>query len=157
MGPGPGGMSAGGMGGPHAMGGMGPPGIGGPMGPTGMMPVGISQQQAMLNAQMGQMDSLERRRAQAQAQAQAQERERDMQRRAAAAGVIFPSELHYTTSAHRTQRGVPGGAGPRLEDDDSGEESDMISVRTLAMTRYKRNHEIMNEVFYYAAFGTFPG
>ncbi|TFY63812.1 hypothetical protein EVJ58_g3026 [Rhodofomes roseus] len=35
----------------------------------------------------------------------------------------------------------------RVEDDDSADESDMISTRTLAMTRYKRNHEFMNEVF----------
>ena len=40
----------------------------------------------------------------------------------------------------------------RLEDDDSADESDMISARTLALTRYKRNHEFMNEVFMYAAF-----
>ena len=42
----------------------------------------------------------------------------------------------------------------RLEDDDSADESDMISTRTLALTRYKRNHEFMNEVFMYAAFST---
>lgn len=32
----------------------------------------------------------------------------------------------------------------------------MISTRTLALTRYKRNHEYMNEVFMYAAFCTYP-
>ena len=36
----------------------------------------------------------------------------------------------------------------------STEESEMISTRTLALTRYRRNHEFMNEVFMYAAFGT---
>ncbi|EPT00247.1 hypothetical protein FOMPIDRAFT_1122965 [Fomitopsis schrenkii] len=40
----------------------------------------------------------------------------------------------------------------RLEDDDSADESDMISTRMLALTRYRRNHEFMNEVFMYAAF-----
>ncbi|KZT69605.1 hypothetical protein DAEQUDRAFT_726590 [Daedalea quercina L-15889] len=40
----------------------------------------------------------------------------------------------------------------RMDDDDSADESDMISTRTLALTRYKRNHEFMNEVFMYAAF-----
>ncbi|TCD59780.1 hypothetical protein EIP91_011473 [Steccherinum ochraceum] len=45
------------------------------------------------------------------------------------------------------------GAPPRVEPDDSEEESDMISTRTLALTRYRRNHEYMNEVFMYAAFG----
>ena len=33
------------------------------------------------------------------------------------------------------------------------EDLDSISTRTLALTRYKRNHEIMNEVFQHAAFG----
>jgi len=45
------------------------------------------------------------------------------------------------------------GAPPRVEPDDSEEESESISTRTLALTRYRRNHEIMNEVFMYAAFG----
>ncbi|OBZ71125.1 SWI/SNF and RSC complexes subunit ssr4 [Grifola frondosa] len=42
---------------------------------------------------------------------------------------------------------------PQVEDDDSADESDLISTRTLALTRYRRNHELMNEVFMYAAFG----
>lgn len=32
----------------------------------------------------------------------------------------------------------------------------MISTRTLALTRYKRNHELMEEVFKKAAFGNYP-
>ena len=40
-----------------------------------------------------------------------------------------------------------------VEDDDSADESETISTRTLALTRYRRNHEFMNEVFMYAAFG----
>ena len=32
----------------------------------------------------------------------------------------------------------------------------MISTRTLAITRYKRNHELMEEVFKKAAFGDYP-
>ncbi|KAM5536932.1 hypothetical protein V8D89_009479 [Ganoderma adspersum] len=40
-----------------------------------------------------------------------------------------------------------------VEDDDSADESESISARTLALTRYRRNHEFMNEVFMYAAFG----
>ncbi|KAI0694700.1 hypothetical protein C8Q76DRAFT_685417 [Earliella scabrosa] len=43
---------------------------------------------------------------------------------------------------------------PRMaEDDDSADESETISTRTLALTRYRRNHEFMNEVFMHAAFG----
>ncbi|KDQ49899.1 hypothetical protein JAAARDRAFT_165252 [Jaapia argillacea MUCL 33604] len=41
----------------------------------------------------------------------------------------------------------------RMEEEDSGDEADQLSTRTLALTRYKRNHEWMNEVFMYAAFG----
>ncbi|KAJ3555780.1 hypothetical protein NM688_g2382 [Phlebia brevispora] len=41
---------------------------------------------------------------------------------------------------------------PRPEDDDSADEQDLISTRTLALTRYRRNHEYMNEVFMQAAF-----
>ncbi|KAJ3478823.1 hypothetical protein NLI96_g9495 [Meripilus lineatus] len=41
----------------------------------------------------------------------------------------------------------------RIEEDDSADEAEMISTRTLAQTRYRRNHEFMNEVFMHAAFG----
>lgn len=33
------------------------------------------------------------------------------------------------------------------------DDSDLISARSLALARYRRNHEFMNEVFMYAAFG----
>jgi len=36
------------------------------------------------------------------------------------------------------------------------DEDSAISVRTLALSRYKRNHELMEEVFQRAAFGMFP-
>ena len=35
------------------------------------------------------------------------------------------------------------------------DEYDHISTRSLALARYKRNHELMNEVFMHAAFGRF--
>jgi len=60
----------------------------------------------------------------------------------------------------RNQRDRSGSMGARqaqpqtrIDDDDSADESDLISTRTLALTRYKRNHELMNEVFMFAAFG----
>ncbi|KAJ7156869.1 hypothetical protein C8R43DRAFT_997483 [Mycena crocata] len=41
---------------------------------------------------------------------------------------------------------------PRVDDDDSGDEHDTISTRALSLTRYRRNHDIMAEVFTHAAF-----
>ena len=43
----------------------------------------------------------------------------------------------------------------RHDEEDSAEELEHISTRTLALTRYRRNHELMNEVFTHAAFGQF--
>ncbi|KAI9448927.1 hypothetical protein F5148DRAFT_690415 [Russula earlei] len=41
----------------------------------------------------------------------------------------------------------------RHDEEDDAEELEHISTRTLALTRYRRNHEFMNEVFTHAAFG----
>ncbi|KAI5991702.1 hypothetical protein F5J12DRAFT_966070 [Pisolithus orientalis] len=79
--------------------------------------------QAMLAQQNSVMEALERRR----------ERER-------------PRERGGSMSGSR-----PG--PPRLDDDDSADETETISTRTLAITRYRRNHELMEEVFKQAAFG----
>lgn len=49
--------------------------------------------------------------------------------------------------------GMPGHAQAAAHDDDSGDEYDHVSTRSLALARYKRNHDYMNEVFMYAAFG----
>jgi len=43
----------------------------------------------------------------------------------------------------------------RHDEEDSAEELEHISTRTLALTRYRRNHELMNEVFTYASLGQF--
>jgi hypothetical protein len=40
-----------------------------------------------------------------------------------------------------------------MSTDHFEDEMDHISARTLASTRYKRNHEFMNDVFRQAAFG----
>ncbi|KAF8507490.1 hypothetical protein JB92DRAFT_3089528 [Gautieria morchelliformis] len=48
---------------------------------------------------------------------------------------------------------MPGGAARPPEEDDSGEEYENVSTRTLAIERFKRNHELMAEVFTYASKG----
>ncbi|KAL0577158.1 hypothetical protein V5O48_004835 [Marasmius crinis-equi] len=55
----------------------------------------------------------------------------------------------------RDQRGRTGSTArpPQMPDEDSGDEGEMISTKNLALTRYKRNHDLMNEVFMHAAFG----
>jgi hypothetical protein len=35
------------------------------------------------------------------------------------------------------------------------DDTEQIATRTLAFTRYKRNHDLMNEVFRQAAYGKF--
>ncbi|KNZ73233.1 SWI/SNF and RSC complexes subunit ssr4 [Termitomyces sp. J132] len=89
------------------------------------MPMNFSQQQAMVAQQNTNMELLDQRR---------REQEQRVRAQASAAG---------------------GAAGrpPRPEDDDSGDEIDHISTRTLALNRYKRNHDMMNEVFQFAAYG----
>ncbi|OCH92815.1 hypothetical protein OBBRIDRAFT_750641 [Obba rivulosa] len=40
-----------------------------------------------------------------------------------------------------------------IEEEEEADDSDLVSTRSLALARYRRNHEFMNEVFMYAAFG----
>ncbi|KAH7927673.1 hypothetical protein BV22DRAFT_263416 [Leucogyrophana mollusca] len=93
--------------------------------PPGPMPPIAMNQQAMLAQQNSNMEALERRR----------ERERGGGR--------------DRSGSMTGQRPGP----PRLDDEESADESDLISTRTLALTRYRRNHELMEEVFKQAAFG----
>lgn len=92
----------------------------------GMATQGINAQgmnaQGMIAQQNNALDVLERRR----------ERERGRERSG-------------SMSAPR-----PG--PPRLDDDDSADETETLSTRTLAITRYRRNHELMEQVFKHAAF-----
>jgi len=67
--------------------------------------------------------------------------------------------LERRRERERTRDGTGNAVGqrpgpPRLEDDESADESELLSTRTLALTRYRRNHELMEEVFKQAAFGT---
>lgn len=89
-----------------------------------MPQVGMNPQ-AMIAQQNSNMEALERRR----------ERERT---RDGSGGV----------GVGVAQRPGP----PRLDDDESADESELLSTRTLAITRYRRNHELMEEVFRQAAF-----
>ncbi|VDC01515.1 unnamed protein product [Peniophora sp. CBMAI 1063] len=65
-------------------------------------------------------------------------------------------ERQRAAQAQAQQRAAPPNLPPpqqRLEEEtDAAEDIDHISTRTLAATRYKRNHDYMSEVFMYAAF-----
>ncbi|KAF8798883.1 hypothetical protein BYT27DRAFT_7121926 [Phlegmacium glaucopus] len=108
----------------------GPQMHGGAGGPASMPPttiglgMNLNQQQAMIAQQNNTMESLERRR----------ERERERER------------------ARDRTGGTTGRPPQRVEEDDSGDEVDQISTRTLAIARYKHNHDWMNEVFCQAAY-----
>lgn len=114
------------------------------------------QQAAMLAQQNSQMEALERRR----------ERERAAAVAAAAGQVcfffeflcsFFPLNQTHNADSTRSLAQRPQGGHPRMpgqhDDDESGDEIDQLSTRTLALARYKRNHDWMNEVFCQAAFG----
>ncbi|CAK5262558.1 unnamed protein product [Mycena citricolor] len=49
-------------------------------------------------------------------------------------------------------RGQSNARRPPVEEEDSGDENDTISTRTLSSTRYRRNHDFMAEVFTFAAY-----
>ncbi|KAJ2916113.1 hypothetical protein MD484_g4295, partial [Candolleomyces efflorescens] len=87
-------------------------------------------QAAMINQQSNAMEQLERRR----------EREREREKELAAA-------------AARGRSGSASGRPPHPDDPGSDDEIEQISTRNLALARYKRNHDLMNEVFAQAAFG----
>ncbi|KAN0139693.1 hypothetical protein V8E53_002355 [Lactarius tabidus] len=64
------------------------------------------------------------------------------------------SQRERSASMNPVPRQAPPPPQPqRLDEEDSADELENISTKTLALTRYKRNHELMNEVFAYAAFG----
>lgn len=90
----------------------------------GMPPIGAH---AQVSAQNRNMEEMERRRLMEQQRARGQP--------------IGPP--------HGQQAGRPR----YKEEDEDEEESEHVSTRSLALTRYKRNHELMDEVFMYAAFG----
>ncbi|KDR82618.1 hypothetical protein GALMADRAFT_238026 [Galerina marginata CBS 339.88] len=114
--------------GPMHAGGVGPGPVPGPAPPATIgLNMNYSQQQAMLAQQSSNMEALERRR----------ERERERER---------ASQRNDPAAGRPPQQRPP-------DDDDSGDEIDQISTRTLALARYKRNHDWMNEVFHQAAFG----
>ncbi|KAH9960102.1 hypothetical protein BC827DRAFT_1297105 [Russula dissimulans] len=69
-------------------------------------------------------------------------------------------EMEALERRNQRERGAsinPGQVQPqppqRHDEEDSAEELEHISTRTLALTRYRRNHELMNEIFTHAAFG----
>ena len=141
---------------PVPVGGM-PPNVGVGVGAGGMgVGVGVGGRpdaQAMLAQQNREMEALERR----------SQRERSASMNPGQVCVvlgpatkrIFPLRSDTVLSSpcfvFQRQPQPP----QRLDEEDSAEELEHISTRTLALTRYRRNHEFMNEVFTHAAFGQF--
>jgi hypothetical protein len=120
-----GGMPGGMMGG--ISGGM-QPGPGGPGGLSGAVPGGM----------------LTPAQAQAHAQAQTQAAQRRQMGDGSAGGATAPRDIEA----------VAGGLSGLVPLDELDVmEDEEISTRTLAGVRYRRNHEWMNDVFMYAAFG----
>lgn len=62
-------------------------------------------------------------------------------------------EMEALERRQARDRNVNMAGHAQAHDDESGDEYDHISTRSLALARYKRNHDFMNEVFMYAAFG----
>jgi hypothetical protein len=128
-----------------------------PSGPVGGMPpnagagvgvgMGVSGRpdaQAMLVQQNREMEALERR----------SQRERS--------GSMNPAQVRRVARKNCSVSSDPFVFAQRQlqppqrhDEEDSAEELEHISTRTLALTRYRRNHELMNEVFTHAAFGQF--
>ena len=107
--------------------------------------------QAMLAQQNREMEALERR----------SQRERSASMNPGQVSIAFETRRgpflgfsfsHPVRSPHQ-QRQPPPQPPQRLDEEDSADELEHISTRTLALTRYTRNHELMNEVFAHAAFG----
>ncbi|KAI0292831.1 hypothetical protein B0F90DRAFT_1644717 [Multifurca ochricompacta] len=81
--------------------------------------------------------------------------------RADAQAILAQQNREMEALERRSQRersasmnpGQPPPPPQRLDEEDSADELEHISTRTLALTRYGRNHELMNEVFMHAAFG----
>ncbi|GJE92567.1 hypothetical protein PsYK624_087220 [Phanerochaete sordida] len=107
-------------------GGPGPmPDRGGSM-PPGAMGMPFGNPQVMLQQQNANMEALERR----------SQRDRDR------SGSVTGRQAQH-----------PPQQQTRIEEDEVDEDSESITIRALALTRYRRNHEFMNEVFMHAAFG----
>ncbi|EMD39494.1 hypothetical protein CERSUDRAFT_111802 [Gelatoporia subvermispora B] len=72
---------------------------------------------------------------------------------------LLAAQNHNMEALERRSRERSGSMGTRqpqtrvIEEEDDADETDLISTRSLALARYRRNHEFMNEVFMYAAFG----
>jgi hypothetical protein len=118
-----------------------PPNVGAGVG-VGMGVSGRPDAQAMLVQQNREMEALERR----------SQRERS--------GSMNPAQVRRLARKNCSVCSDPFVFAQRQlqppqrhDEEDSAEELEHISTRTLALTRYRRNHELMNEVFTHAAFG----
>ena len=135
-----------------------PPNVGVGVGAGGMgVGVGVGGRpdaQAMLAQQSREMEALERR---SQRERSASMNPGQVCRVVSTTKHIFLYVLVHSDTLlcfffFQRQQQAP----QRLDEEDSAEELEHISTRTLALTRYRRNHELMNEIFIHAAFGQSP-
>jgi len=64
---------------------------------------------------------------------------------------MLAAQSRSMDAAHQRQQGPA--AQTTFYEDDSGDEYDHITTRSLALSRFKRNHDYMHEVFLHAAYG----
>jgi len=127
--------------GPTGLGG-GAPMPGGHVNPMAMNPgmnvgLGLGIGAAALAQQNQAMDAMERERRRAAAAAAG-----------GGAGAGIPAAGVPPTAAV-----AAAAASQRVDEDDSGDEYEPVSTRTLAIERFKRNHELMAEIFTQASKG----
>ncbi|EKM49832.1 uncharacterized protein PHACADRAFT_33381 [Phanerochaete carnosa HHB-10118-sp] len=104
--------------------------------PPGAMGMPFGNPQVMLQQQNASMEALERR----------SQRERD---RSGSVTGRPPPHPQQQTRIEEDEVDARYSSHPP----DLAEDSESITIRALALTRYRRNHDFMNEVFMHAAYG----
>lgn len=81
------------------------------------------------------------------------ERERRSRMVAAQQAAVAGGQAGNIPGAAGAVAGVPPGGGRPVEEDDSADEHETVTTRALAIERFRRNHELMSDIFYRASQG----